>query len=66
MEPVPLQDVERMKGAGFTVLQGPERRTIFLGMDHKRDEPTFRSVKGKHPFKDVRAPSAFWTRLPTS
>src|SRR5207344_955053 len=30
MDPVPLQDVERVKAAGFTVLQGPELRTIFL------------------------------------
>ena len=33
MEPVPLQDVERVKSSGkFNVLQGPELRTIFLGM----------------------------------
>ncbi|HEV7913217.1 MAG TPA: ABC transporter substrate-binding protein, partial [Albitalea sp.] len=39
MEPVPLQDVERVKTAGkFSVMQGPELRTIFLGMDQKRDE----------------------------
>ena len=55
MEPVPLQDVERIKAAGnFNVLQGPELRTIFLGMDQKRDELLFSSVKGKNPFKDVR------------
>ncbi|HUG21226.1 ABC transporter substrate-binding protein, partial [Piscinibacter sp.] len=55
MEPVPLQDVERVKSAGkFTVLQGPELRTIFLGMDQKRDELLFSSVKGKNPFKDKR------------
>jgi peptide/nickel transport system substrate-binding protein len=52
MEPVPLQDVERIKAAGgFTVLQGPELRTIFLGMDQKRDELLFSSVKGKNPFR---------------
>ena len=39
MEPVPLQDVERLKGsANHKVMQGPELRTIFLGMDQKRDE----------------------------
>ena len=55
MEPVPLQDVERIKAAGnLNVLQGPELRTIFLGMDQKRDELLFTSVKGKNPFKDVR------------
>src|SRR5689334_4038709 len=64
MEPVPLQDVERIKGAGnFTVLQGPELRTIFLGMDQKRDELQFSSVKGKNPFKDVRVRRAFYQAI---
>ena len=61
MEPVPLQDVERVRSAGkFTVLQGPELRTIFLGMDQRRDELLFSSVKGKNPFKDRRVRQAFY------
>jgi peptide/nickel transport system substrate-binding protein len=64
MEPVPLQDVERIKSAGgFTVLQGPELRTIFLGMDQKRDELLFSNVKGKNPFKDVRVRRAFYQAI---
>jgi len=63
MEPVPLQDVERIKSAGFNVLQGPELRTIFLGMDQKRDELQFSSVKGKNPFKDVRVRRAFYEAI---
>ena len=64
MEPVPLQDVERIKGAGnITVLQGPELRTIFLGMDQKRDELLFSNVKGKNPFKDVRVRRAFYQAI---
>jgi peptide/nickel transport system substrate-binding protein len=64
MEPVPLQDVDRIKSAGnFTVLQGPELRTIFLGMDQKRDELQFSSVKGKNPFKDVRVRRAFFQAI---
>ena len=64
MEPVPLQDVERIKSAGkLTVLQGPELRTIFLGMDQKRDELQFSSVKGKNPFKDVRVRRAFYQAI---
>src|SRR5205085_8797342 len=59
MEPVPLQDVERVKSSGkFTVLQGPELRTIFLGMDQKRDELLYSNVKGKNPFKDKRVREA--------
>jgi len=64
MEPVPLQDVERVKGSGsFTVLQGPELRTIFLGMDQKRDELLFSNVKGKNPFKDKRVRQAFYQAI---
>jgi peptide/nickel transport system substrate-binding protein len=64
MEPVPLQDVDRIKSAGnFTVLQGPELRTIFLGMDQKRDELLFSNVKGKNPFKDVRVRRAFYLAI---
>ena len=64
MEPVPLQDVDRIKSAGnFTVLQGPELRTIFLGMDQKRDELQFSNVKGKNPFKDVRVRRAFYLAI---
>ena len=42
------------------MLQGPELRTIFLGMDQKRDELQFSNVKGKNPFKDVRVRRAFY------
>jgi peptide/nickel transport system substrate-binding protein len=64
MEPVPLQDVERLKSnANLKVLQGPELRTIFLGMDQKRDELLFSSVKGKNPFKDKRVRQAFYQSI---
>jgi peptide/nickel transport system substrate-binding protein len=64
MEPVPLQDVDRLKGnPNLKVLQGPELRTIFLGMDQKRDELLSSSVKGKNPFKDVRVRKAFFQAI---
>jgi peptide/nickel transport system substrate-binding protein len=64
MEPVPLQDVERLKSnPNINVLQGPELRTIFLGMDQKRDELQFSSVKGKNPFKDRRVRQAFYQAI---
>jgi len=66
MEPVPLQDIERIKSnATLKVMQGPELRTIFLGMDQKRDELQFSSVKGKNPFKDVRVRRAFYQAIDT-
>jgi peptide/nickel transport system substrate-binding protein len=64
MEPVPLQDVERLKAnPNINVMQGPELRTIFLGMDQKRDELQFSSVKGKNPFKDKRVRQAFYQAI---
>ena len=64
MEPVPLQDVDRVKSSGnLTVLQGAELRTIFLGMDQKRDELLFSNVKGKNPFKDKRVRQAFYQAI---
>ncbi|MBL8671497.1 MAG: ABC transporter substrate-binding protein, partial [Alphaproteobacteria bacterium] len=64
MEPAPLQDVERIKGtSGYTVLQGPELRTIFLGMDQKRDELLSSSVKGKNPLKDKRVRQALYQAI---
>ncbi len=64
MEPVPVQDIERVNtNAGTRVLTGPELRTIFLGMDQKRDELLFSSVKGKNPFKDKRVRQAFYQAI---
>ncbi|MCU0928601.1 MAG: ABC transporter substrate-binding protein [Burkholderiaceae bacterium] len=64
MEPVPLQDVGRIQGnANLKVMQGPELRTIFLGMDQKRDELLSSSVKGKNPFKDKRVRQAFYQAI---
>ncbi|WP_298932911.1 ABC transporter substrate-binding protein [uncultured Ramlibacter sp.] len=64
MEPVPVQDVERIKGASnLKVMQGPELRVIFLGMDQKRDELLFSNIKGKNPFKDKRVRQAFYQSI---
>ena len=64
MEPVPVQDIERIyAGANTKVLVGPELRTIFLGMDQKRDELQYSSVKGKNPFKDKRVRQAFYQAI---
>ncbi len=61
MEPVPVQDVARINASpNARVIAGPELRTIFLGMDQKRDELLYSSVKGKNPFKDKRVRQAFY------
>ena len=61
---VPLQDVQRINASGnFTVVQGPELRTIFFGMDQFRDELLYSDVKGKNPFKDVRVRKAMYQAI---
>ena len=61
---VPLQDVARINSGGnFTVVQGPELRTVFLGMDQYRDELLYSDVKGKNPFKDVRVRKALYQAI---
>jgi peptide/nickel transport system substrate-binding protein len=51
------------KGAGTSVLSGPELRTIFLNMDSMREELHYSSVKGKNPFKDARVRRAFYQAI---
>ena len=64
VEPLPVQDIERIKrDPKLTVLQGPELRVVFLGMDQKRDELLFSNVKGKNPFKDKRVRQAFYQAI---
>ena len=64
MEPVPVQDVARINASpNARVISGPELRTIFLGMDQKRDELLYSSVKGKNPFKDKRVRQAFYEAI---
>lgn len=64
MEPVPLQDLPRIQSSpDLKILQGMEARTIFLGMDQKRDELLFSNVKGKNPFKDKRVRQAFYQAI---
>ena len=64
MEPVPVQDIARINAAPTArVITGPELRTIFLGMDQKRDELQYSNIKGKNPFKDKRVRQAFYQAI---
>ncbi len=64
MDPLPLQDLARLRSnSGLKVLQSPELRTIFLGMDQKRDELLFSNVKGRNPFKDRRVRQAIYQAI---
>ncbi len=57
---VPAPDRERLgRAPGLHLVQGPELRTILLGMDQWRDELVGSNVKGRNPFKDIRVRRAF-------
>ncbi|MCW8087231.1 ABC transporter substrate-binding protein [Sabulicella glaciei] len=52
---VPPQDMDRIRRTnGLRIIEGPELRTIYLGMDQGRDELLKSDVRGRNPFKDVR------------
>jgi len=54
LDPAP-RDVPRLRNtAGVRIIDGPENRIVFIGMDQHRDELLYGSVKGRNPFKDVR------------
>jgi peptide/nickel transport system substrate-binding protein len=63
LDPAP-RDVARLRStAGVKIVDGPESRVIFIGMDQFRDELLYASVKGKNPFKDVRVRRALYQAI---
>ncbi len=57
---VPPQDIKRIEASpDLKILEHPELRTIFLGMDQSRPELPTSNIKGKNPFKDLRVRQAF-------
>ncbi len=60
LDPAP-RDIARLRNtAGVKIIDGPENRVVFIGMDQHRDELLYGSVKGKNPFKDVRVRRALY------
>jgi peptide/nickel transport system substrate-binding protein len=57
----PPRDVAKLRNtAGVKIIDGPENRIVFIGMDQFRDELINSNVKGKNPFKDVRVRRALY------
>ena len=57
----PPRDVAKLRNtAGVKIIDGPENRIVFIGMDQSRDELLYSSVKGKNPFKDIRVRKALY------
>ena len=60
LDPAP-RDVARLRSiSGVKVIEGPENRLIFIGMDQQRDELLHGSVKDRNPFKDARVRRALY------
>ena len=63
LDPAP-RDVPRLRNtAGVKVVEGPENRLIFIGMDQQRDELIHGSVKDRNPFKDLRVRRALYQAI---
>ncbi|WP_295642501.1 ABC transporter substrate-binding protein [uncultured Methylibium sp.] len=61
LDPSP-QDAPRLRNtAGVRVVDGPENRILFIGMDQSRDQLLYGKVPGdRNPFKDVRVRRALY------
>jgi peptide/nickel transport system substrate-binding protein len=63
LDPSP-RDLEKLRSTpGVKVIDGPENRIVFIGMDQARDELLYSSVKGKNPFKDLRVRKALYQAI---
>jgi peptide/nickel transport system substrate-binding protein len=61
---VPPQDMERIgRTPNLRIIQGPELRTIYLGMDQMRPELLKSDVRGRNPFQDVRVRRAMYQAI---
>ena len=57
---VPPQDLGRVAHApGVKVIEHPELRTIYLGLDVSRPQLLTSNIKGKNPLQDLRVRKAF-------
>ena len=61
LDPAP-RDIPRLRRvAGVKVIDGPENRVVFIGMDQGRDKLLYGNVPGdRNPFKDVRVRRALY------
>lgn len=65
IEPIPLQDVPRMKQRdGFTVHEGVEARVLMFGFGHEADKLKYSDeTSDKNPFQDVRVRKAIYQAI---
>jgi peptide/nickel transport system substrate-binding protein len=63
-DPAP-RDIARLRNtAGLKIIDGPENRLVFIGMDQSRDKLLYGKVPGdKNPFKDLRVRRALYQAI---
>jgi peptide/nickel transport system substrate-binding protein len=60
LDPAP-RDIPRLRQVpGVKVVEGPENRLVFIGMDQQRDELLYGNLKDRNPFKDQRVRRALY------
>ncbi|MDT8998930.1 ABC transporter substrate-binding protein [Paucibacter sp. APW11] len=66
LDPAP-RDIPRLRTTpGVRIIDGPENRLIFVGMDQFRDKLLYGNVPGdKNPFQDVRVRRALYQAIDT-
>jgi peptide/nickel transport system substrate-binding protein len=64
LDPAP-RDVARLRRTeGVKVIDGPENRVVFIGMDQQRDKLLYGKVPGdRNPFKDARVRRALYQAI---
>jgi peptide/nickel transport system substrate-binding protein len=60
LDPAPRDIIRLRNTPGVKIIDGPENRVVFIGMDQFRDELLYSNVKGKNPFKDLRVRQALY------
>ena len=63
LDPSPQDTVRLRKTAGVKLIEGPESRIVFIGLDQGRDQLLYSSVKGRNPFKDIRVRRALYQAI---
>ncbi len=60
LDPAP-RDVARLRNtSGVKIIDGPENRVLFIGMDQSRDALLYSNLKDRNPFKDLRVRRALY------
>jgi peptide/nickel transport system substrate-binding protein len=63
LDPSPQDTARLRKTPSVKLIEGPENRIVFIGMDQGRDQLRYSSVKDRNPFKDLRVRRALYQAI---